>query len=217
MKKLFIVLFAAAAVTACKQNTKTAQEVKDVAQADSAAATYVVDPAMSQLAWTASKVTATHHGKVSIKEGTLSVQNGQITAGNFVVDMKTFTNEDIKDTAYKAKFLGHIAGEQFFMVDKYPTATFEISSVTPQTDDKGNTHKIAGNLTIKGEKHGIEFPANIAMGDNELRAKGKITINRNEWGIIWGGKEDKDLMNNMRDDVISNMIEFDVHIVAKKQ
>jgi polyisoprenoid-binding protein YceI len=216
MKKVFVILFAATALVACKQNPKTSNDAGEVAQGTETAATYTVDGAASILGWTASKVTATHNGKINITNGTISVENGNITAGNFTIDMKSMSNDDIQDAEYKKKFLGHVSGADFFMVDSFPTATFEISKVVAEAGENGTTHKITGNLTIKGTPRSIEFPAVVTMDSAQLTAKANIALNRNEWGIVWGGKEDKGLMTNMKDDVISNIFNLDVNLVAKK-
>jgi polyisoprenoid-binding protein YceI len=216
MKKVFLVLFAAAALAACKQNPKTSEAAGEVAQGTETAATYTVDAAASVLGWTASKVSATHNGKISITNGTISVENGNITAGNFTVDMKSMTNDDIADAGKNAYFMNHIKGADFFMVDSFPTATFEISKVVAEAGENGTTHKVTGNLTIKGTSRSIEFPATVSMDSTQLTTKANLTLNRNEWGIVWGGKEDKNLMNNMKDDVISNVFNLDVNLVAKK-
>lgn len=216
MKKAIILFLAAASVMACKQNPKTSETAGETAKAGDSAVNYTVDAAASTLTWTASKISATHTGTIAITEGTISVEGGNITAGNFTADMKSVTATDIKDETYKAKFLGHIKSADFFMVDSFPTATFEIATVTAEAGADGNTHKISGNLTIKGVSRKVEFPAKVAVTADNLTATALLKLNRNEWGIVWGGKEDKNLMNNMKDDVISNMFDLAVNLTAKK-
>ncbi len=45
-------------------------------------------------------------------------------AGNFVVDMTSITNNDLKDEGYNQKLVGHLKSDDFFGVEKYPTAEF---------------------------------------------------------------------------------------------
>lgn len=115
------------------------------------AATYKVDPAKSEIKWNGKKVTGEHYGKIDLKEGSFTLDGNKLTGGKFVADMTTITSEDVTDKNYNAKLVGHLKSDDFFSVEKHPTATFV---VTKATATGANKYDVTGNLTIKGIKIG---------------------------------------------------------------
>ncbi|MCZ8156571.1 MAG: YceI family protein [Leptospira sp.] len=164
---------------------------------------YSLDTATSSIVWIGSKVSMKHTGAVKIKSGSLTAKGGAITSGKFVIDMPTMTNTDLEGT-WKAKLEGHLKSPDFFDVEKFPEATFEIASVTKS--DKG--YDVRGNLTIKGITKGISFPSEITFeGETPVSAKGLVSINRQNWGITYPG---------MPDDLIGDTVQFELNLVTKK-
>ena len=90
---------------------------------------YKVDVAASKVAWFAEKVTGKHNGTVNIISGDISSNHGQL-GGKFVMDMTSIAVTDLTGE-YKGKLEGHLKSEDFFSTKKFPTSTFEITSVTP--------------------------------------------------------------------------------------
>ena len=89
------------------------------------------------------------------------VNGGKIVGGTFVIDMNSITCTDIKDDQYNAKLVGHLKSDDFFGVEKFPTATFEITGASPIADAAAGqpNYNVEGNLTIKEilEKHDIRL------------------------------------------------------------
>ncbi len=171
--------------------------------AKAAGNTFSINADQSSVKWIGAKVSMKHNGTVKIKGGEITAKGGNITSGKFVIDMPTLENLDL-DGAWKAKLEGHLKSADFFEVDKYPDATFEIASVTKSEKN----YDVRGNLTIKGITKGISFPAEINFdGETPVSATGTITINRQNWGIVYPG---------MADDLISDSVQFDVNLVTKK-
>jgi hypothetical protein len=55
-----------------------------------------VDTPKSVLKWNGKKVWwRTHYGKITLKEGSLKVNNDKIENGVFVIDMKSITSDDL--------------------------------------------------------------------------------------------------------------------------
>jgi polyisoprenoid-binding protein YceI len=171
--------------------------------AKSSGTSFAIDASQSTLKWIGAKVSMKHTGSVKIKSGEISAKGGNITSGKFILDMPTLVNEDLEET-WKAKLEGHLKSPDFFDVEKFPEASFEIASVTKS--DKG--YDVRGNLSIKGINKGISFPAEITFeGETPVSAKGKIAINRQNWGIVYPG---------MADDLIADTVEFDFNLITKK-
>jgi len=104
------------------------------------------------------------------------------------------------------------------MRSTYPTASFEISSVEKLEGSAEGTHTVKGNLTIKGQTHGITFPATIAQTETGATATASIEINRNEWEIVWGGTQEpnKGVIEFLKNNSDQDMISFNVSLVASK-
>lgn len=152
------------------------------------------------------------------------MQDGKLTGGNFVLDMTSMvvSGPPGSDEKSNIKLLGHLKSPDFFEVDAHPIASFVITSVTPfngtvkdTTDPRQEsiskykvanpTHTVSGNLTIKGITKNIEFPASIVVGNNSVNAIAKFNIDRTQWNIIYPGKPD---------DLIRNDIHFGISLKA---
>jgi polyisoprenoid-binding protein YceI len=142
-----------------------------------------VDVNNSIVNWKASKVTGKHNGTVKIKDGTLYVQNGQVTGGNFNIDMTTIAVSDLTGESNQ-KLTGHLKSNDFFSVENNPTSSFVITEIGPGTN--GATNTIKGNLTIKGITKPIQFPANIQVNNGKVTAKASFDIDRTEYDIKYG-------------------------------
>ncbi len=220
MKKLslFASLLAVLFFVAC-QNNNSGQavetgEAQDAATASEGAVTYAVDKEASVVMWEGYKPAKySHTGIIQLKDGSLAVNNGNIEGGSFVIDMTTLTNLDVEDPKDKAKLEGHLKSGDFFEVEKYPTGQFEITKVEPMTGDaNGATHKITGNLTLKGITKSIELPANVAIdGDKVVATTPEFTINRTEWDV----KFNSGLAGAVGDALIADDVKLKIDLMAK--
>lgn len=205
---------AGAFLAACGDSKKTAGETKEVLTGGDA--TYTVNTETSTVKWTGSKkIEGSHSGTVKISEGVLSFTGDELSSGTFVIDMTSINVTDNMPEQDKGKLTGHLKSGDFFLVDSFSTAKFEVTGVEKTTGGTG-THTISGNLTIKGQTHGISFPATISKTENGATATAKFEINRNEWGIVWGGTKEtnKQVLDNLRDNLLKDMIAFEVNLIA---
>lgn len=183
-------------------------------------ATYAVDAEASSIKWTAEKVFAAgHYGSVNMQEGNLEVADGAITGGSFIVDLTSIVDEDMEEGDYKNNLEAHLKGvaeegtDDFFNTTEYPTSTYEITSVTDNTDGE-TSHMIHGNLTIKGETKEVSFPADITMTADQITGKGTMTIDRTTFGITYNSQG---FVENVADDyLIKDEFTLDINLVASK-
>ncbi len=143
-----------------------------------------VNTKSSQIAWVGKKVTGQHNGTVNIKDGALDVENGTIKGGEFSIDMTTINVLDLEGE-YKGKLEGHLRSDDFFSVEKHPTATFKITSVN-ESEQADATHFISGDLTIKGITNKITFPANVTIDGDKVNAKATFNLDRTKWDVRYG-------------------------------
>ncbi len=216
MKKVLLIAVAGMMMVSCTQAPKTAQEAGEVSQATQEAVVYKVDTQNSVLSWTGAKITETvHYGTVNITEGSLAFNGGNLEAGNFVIDMNSIVSLDLTEDNGKSKLEGHLKSGDFFMTEQFPTAKFEVTSASPLTGVEGATHTISGNLTIKDVTKGITFPANVSLTEGGVTATAKFSINRNEWGVVWGGTlTEQGIKDFLQNNLIKDEIEFDVKLAA---
>jgi len=73
------------------------------------------------------------------------------------------------------KLTNHLRSEDFFDVEKHPTAKFESTSVT--------AGEVTGNLTLLGNTKEISFPADVKIEGNKLEVRGSFKIDRTEFGM----------------------------------
>ncbi|MDX5319956.1 MAG: YceI family protein [Bacteroidota bacterium] len=218
MKKIILLAAVAVFLAACGDSKKTAEATQDVANAGTEAITYTVDAASSTVKWSgAKKMDVKHHGTVQLTSGSLSFEGENLVAGNFTVDMNTIADEDLTEETGQSKLVGHLKSADFFMVESFPSAKFEITSVEKLENSAEGTHTIKGNLTIKDQTHGISFPATITKTDAGVNAVAKFDINRNEWGIVWGGSQETNqgVLDFLKDNLLQDMIGFEINLTAK--
>lgn len=203
-------------MTSCggKKETVDTKDKQDVATATPLSATFNVDTTASTLGWLGEKVTGQqHNGTIFISAGTLSVENDQIKAGSFTVDMNRMVDKDLTDAKMSAKLVGHLMSPDFFDVAKYPTSKFEITGTEKlaAADSLGNNYKIMGNLTLKDVTKNITIPAKVTMDSTKFNAVSKFTIDRSEWNVQYGSGK---FFKNLGDNMIKDEITFDLNLVA---
>jgi polyisoprenoid-binding protein YceI len=166
-----------------------------------------IDTKESVVAWKGSSVEGAHTGYVYISKGELMIENGQLMGGTVEVDMSTIEGDDHRSDN---NLINHLKDPDFFDVKKFPISTIAITRVASiNVEDK----EITGNLTIKGITHPVSFPAKVEVNDGIVKANGKLVIDRTKWDVRYNSGK---FYDNLADKTISDSIEFQIKIVAKK-
>jgi polyisoprenoid-binding protein YceI len=190
-------------------------EAKDVAAAEGITFTAVES---SVVEWIGTKPTGQHNGTISLKEGHVKVQDGQITGGEIIIDMNSIVVLDITDAGMNERLRGHLLSADFFETETYPVAIFTFTSlekyVGEQTGNFEFTHMVSGNLEMKEIVRNVTFPALISIGENRMKAATDFfVINRADWNVKFGSRRFFDnLMDNYINDEISLKITFEAAI-----
>lgn len=155
-------------------------------------AKYTFDASTSKIRWTGSKVTGKHEGGFGTFTGSVDVGDSSPEKSKVTVDIDTtsITSDDPKLTK-------HLSSADFFDVAKFPKATFVSTSIA-RGGDKGASHTVTGNLTIKGISKSIRFPATIVIAGDTANLDAEFTINRRDFQLNYAGMPN-DLI---RDDVV---------------
>lgn len=169
-----------------------------------------VDTQASFIKWTGYKVTGKHFGKVRIKSGNLEYNNGMLTGGSFVMDMKSITVEDMTGGGAD-KLRGHLMSDDFFGVEKYPTAKFEMTKAISRGTP--GAYKVIGNLTIKNTTKEIRFNADLKEEAGKTVGTAKITLDRSEYDIRFGSGT---FFENLGDKTIYDDFDLEINLVVNK-
>ena len=132
----------------------------------------------STVTWKGYKVTGSHYGTVDIESGYLNFDEGNLTGGEFVVDMTTIVTNDLTGE-YKGKLEGHLKSDDFFGIEKHPTAKLVFTKV--ESTGK-NSYKVTGDLTIKGKTAPVTFDLSV-YGN---KATANVKIDRTVYDIRYG-------------------------------
>ncbi len=170
---------------------------------------YTVDTKGTTATWLGKKVAGQHTGNISISKGSIVSDHGQVISGTVEIDMNSITCTDLTDKGYNEKLVEHLKGDDFFAVEKNPTAKIEFTKVSLKS---GNDFDVTGKLTIKGITNDITFPALIKMDATTFVAVAKIIVDRTKFDIKTNSAS---VFKNIGDKAISDDFELNVNVVAK--
>ncbi|KFF21684.1 YceI family protein [Chryseobacterium sp. JM1] len=225
MKKLSVIALVGIGLLAasCNKDKSADTAATDTEQkvAESKGEVLPVDVAASVVNWKAFHKggMAPRWGTLNVKSGDLSIEGGQLAAGNFVIDMNSIkvdpasvTEKDKKPADLEA----HLKNPDFFDTAKNPTSDFKITSVTdlkdaPKDAVAGANKTVSGNLTLSGKTVNVTFPAKVDVTETSAAVNAKFTVNRADWGLKFGTSE-----ADPAEWMISKDIEISVDVKAKK-
>jgi len=215
-KFLSVLAFVAVAVVtiSCgeKKNETKAEDAKKEKKVTSEAVKYKVDTANTTVTWKGSKVIGgSHNGTMNVSSGTFAMKDGKLESGNFIIDINSLVVLDIPaDDNGNASLKKHLLSKDFFDAANNGAAAF---SVTGVSEKEGKT-MVEGNLTLKGVKKNISFPAKVSVeGDKAMIVSEVFTINRTDFGMRYGSSSFTDTLKNK---AISDDVELSVSVTAMK-
>ena len=244
MKKVNLLLaMSAFAFFACNQQQQgenaEVSEAKDVQEAAAEAVDFQVNTENSLTSFIGSKPAGKHNGTINISGGILSVAGNEIAGGKITIDMNTITSSDFpEDEEMLGKLVGHLKSPDFFDVATHPTAEFVITAVEaydaadsievkeefdsefkPAAANEfvvdNPTHKVTGNLTMRGTTLSIAFPAKISVTEGTVSAEAKFNIDRTLWGVMYG--DEASVADKAKDRFVYNTVNVGLNISASKE
>ncbi len=155
--------------------------------------------------WKGYKVTGSHEGTLKLKDGELTYTDEVLTGGFFIVDMTTISSTDLTAEQGKEKLEGHLKSADFFGVERYPTARFDIAKVVSRGAE--GDYRVSGNLTIKASTKAIRFNAIVKKDMKGAIATAAIKIDRTDFDVRYGSGS---FFDNLGDKTIYD--EFDLNL-----
>ena len=150
---------------------------------------YRLDTTASRLEWIGRNLNNRHYGIISITEGALEIRGGLISEGFVTLDMNSIVNRDLQDENYNRMLISHLKSDDFFHVQRYPTATFRLSSseIIPEAAPGSPGQIVTGSLELKGQSNQLSFPAEIVAQENgQIKTHAALDIDRTRWGVLYG-------------------------------
>ncbi|MDP9960880.1 YceI family protein [Chryseobacterium lathyri] len=149
---------------------------------------------------------SSHDGTVKVKSGDMVMKGNNLVGGSFVLDMTSINATDLTGE-YQQKLNGHLKNGDFFEVEKFPTASFKITSVKKNSDKIYNS-LVTGNLTVKGKTNAVTFPAKIAYSKGVVSlVSDKFSFDRQKFDVAY--------KSTMQDVFVKDDIEMLVKVTAK--
>lgn len=176
---------------------------------------YPVDANASSVTWEGKKVTGSHNGDIQINNGMLTVENGLISAATVIIDMSSINTLDLEGGS-KESLDGHLKSDDFFGVDQFPTAQFELTQLNPIRGGENEANFIAkGKVTIKGRSEEVSFPVIVNMGAEGASLSGTMTLDRSKFDVQFRSKSFFDA-NALGDKLIYDEFTIGFELVAGK-
>ncbi|MBU1039154.1 YceI family protein [Patescibacteria group bacterium] len=171
----------------------------------------------NQINWQGSKTLIANYkdtGTLNLKNGQLTIQDGQITASSFVFNMASLKANSTGRGEGASGLEKHLKSADFFDVEQYPEAIFNLKSATVDKESANNSYQINGDLTIKNITKPISFSAEVVNQSEELKLTAEIKLDRTLWDIRYGSDK---FFDNLANNVIDDIITVTLNLTATKQ
>ena len=141
-----------------------------------------VNPTTSAVAWEGKKVTGSHNGDIQIESGYINTENGLITGATVIMDMTSINTTDIEGRS-KQSLDRHLKSDDFFGVDQFPKAQFELNAINPIRSTNGMNFAANGTVTIKGRTAEVSFPVKVEMSEKGASISGEMVLDRSDFDV----------------------------------
>jgi polyisoprenoid-binding protein YceI len=168
----------------------------------------------SHVEWTGRNLLNRHHGSIKLKDGSLRFEKGILVGGEVIFDMSSITCENLTGTPLHDVLVGHLKSDDFFDVERYPTARFEIIS-SEVLDDKSGAPNLAvhGRLTLKNVTDSVEFTAAAGVTpEGQPAAQAAFAFDRTKWNVLYGSGR---FFHRLAGHLVNDLIEVQVRMVGK--
>ena len=162
--------------------------------------TWPVDPSASKIGALGAKVTKAFPLVFHRFTGAIATQEGSVTAVSMNVAVDSVTSPHDRLTA-------HLLKEDFLWTERFPSATFDSTRITPGSPEEGATHTVTGTLEIRGKAKQITFPATLSVSESQVAANAEFAIDRQDFDVLYVGAAD---------DLVQDSVVLTIEMVAPK-
>lgn len=162
-----------------------------------------INPTTSNIVWKGHKLVKSHHGNIKFQSGHLEFKDNVLVGGEMIIDMHSLENVDLKGSGMRENLEGHLKSEDFFGVDKYPTAKIKFKRVV--TLGEAGKYRVTADVTIKNKTKEIKFDATANNGV----ANAALKLDRSDFDVRYGSGS---FFDNLGDKTIHDDFDLDVTV-----
>ncbi len=176
----------------------------------SGSGSFLVNTNLSQVEWIGRKKFLDYEdvGAVSVKVGEIFVDDGMISSGEIVFDMRSIQATSTGSGGGRDRLIEHLKSDDFFSVESYPESTFIIKSSTTTDELSAN---LVGDLTIKDTTQEIEVPVKFYDENGSLVMDIFVDVDRSLFDIRYGSDS---FFDNLGDNVIDDIFTIKAKLVS---
>lgn len=178
---------------------------------------YRFDIENSRLEWIGRNLNNRHIGQLAVLEGELVIAAGVPSAGRIIVAMHALTNFDLQDASYRDMLISHLKSDDFFAVDRFPTASLMLTGwkAHPDVFPEAPSGIATGELSIKGISRPVHFPAIAApQPDGSIKIHAAFDIDRTLWGVLYGSCK---YFERLGMHLVHDTVSLELFAVARKE
>ena len=125
---------------------------------------------------------------VAVREftGEAQITPGSITPASLEITAKAASMVETRDvfTEPQKQIINKELREIVLEPDKYPDIVFKSTTVSGKATSPDHYEvSIDGNLTLHGVTRRITIPTEVTLSGNDMRARGKFSIDRDDFGV----------------------------------
>ena len=170
------------------------------------AQTFTVNKGKSVVNWKGEKIVGNSHiGTLQFSEGSIKMKKGKLVGGSLVVDMTTITESE-----GSARLEEHLRSDDFFSVEKFPTASIEIKG---SDEGENGDLEVTADLTIKGRTQEVVFSAIIEESGDGISGSANLIFDRAKFDVRYGSNS---FFDDLADKAISDNITLTISVMASK-
>ena len=155
-----------------------------------------------------------HEGTVNLSAGYLLFKGSRIVGGKVVADMNSIVITDIPkhESVPRERLRNHLKSEDFFYVEKYPDAVFEINKTEVLNND---SLSVQGDLSIRDVTETISIAASKNSEiDSTFAFEATFKIDRFVWNISYQGSYWKRITSILDNAFVDADIYLTVYLAA---
>jgi rhodanese-related sulfurtransferase/polyisoprenoid-binding protein YceI len=175
---------------------------------------YDIDLKESFIEWSGRNLLNRHHGRIGFRSGSLTIAQGRLTGGEFVIDLKQIVCFTLQGTDLHDVLIRHLQSDDFFDIERFPEARFLIQH-TKQIEGATAGHpnlEITGELSLKDVSAPITFLATAGVtSDSKGAAQAVLSFDRTQWNVIYGSAR---FFHRIGMHLVNDLIDLDMRIVT---
>lgn len=178
--------------------------------------TYKVLTRDSRIFWTGRNPNTSHYGTVRFSGGSFSLHGSSIQ-GSLLVDMDSIENINLKGDELESVLISHLKSDDFFFVEVYPGARFDIPSgrFSNQVSPTVPNCQLSGMLDLRGRQNHLNIEATVVKGtDGHLHLSSHFDLDRTLWGIIYGSSK---YYEHLGMHTVFDLISLELLVLAERQ